>query len=970
MSWLTSHSWPQILCRRSNVLVLCCLALTFGVSNTKAESPPAKPRIDFATASEFGVRVQGRPSSSLWKREVMRQTLLLAAREELSYRTGDNGLGEPLSRTRPSIELKCVAGAPNRIQVLNGVPDKREEVWAQTLAFDAPWPHQRAWVEQMEVLSRTGFVDALKKSGFAAREKPKVTETTAEREPALTRLIDEDLTFLGQYLAIRQLHEAIASNGETPDRLAGIVRGYSHLGVLTEYLWHPMSYSFKARALLYAQRWAVREPKSKAALQHRAYAFALVGMHGDALADLEAASKLSSSADAPDWLPLVEHFCRYDFTQLKKQRDNQPIRPLATLLCFLAYEQESSSNQIVTVGLELLKDSPDSYRMLDTLCHHTGPGVGNLVTHAGPMHLATTLLPRMAGLDELPAHVREVLDEAKASGALLDMDSDEEDVAKEASYRAELIRSLRGFSREGKPAPPADTSEPSWAVLAKIIEETSFLQIFHRAYFVRFQIGVPVDDYVEMHRPIFATHRHAKSIDRMLSNAQPEGELQLSATFLDFAHARMWLHWPRPAQVKVETIARANKELLPNELGLAARFYPYEGNVGPGPMLAVSPHSPFAMAAAARASSGSLPDKKWEEKAEESPYLAWTFAEIWKRRGDRAKTEEFLKLSVKLDPSPSKSRQLASFYKEGGDEKNWLKVLDECLKTPSVGLEHAQIQCEIAQYYAYRREWDKALPYADAAGETGAQWAMTWARNANEANQNWETAEQHFVDAIGRYGEHPIEWYLFCKRNGVGNLGLAREATFPEGVEAFAAIPNVPVNYAVMALYLEAKPSKALESREKEAEALPSSFSAMQCASMADRLGERARRDKWLGKVVEQKAATEHPYDQRPHREELIELARLFIADLAAGGKSIFDFEKVHALRDKAAERDRCTFNYFLGCYLDDHGKPELAVDYWKLCMGNPELGLGTRTLAGAELVRRKIKPEEWKSLLMSKPAK
>ena len=792
------------------------------------------------------------------------------------------------------------------------------------------------------------------------------------------QLIDEDLSFVGQFLALRQLHAGMASDGETDARLAGLVRAYSHLGLLTEHQWHPMSYAFKARALLYAQRWVVREPKSPLARQHRAYAFALVGMHGDALADLQAATKLTGESAAksvsPAWIPLIEHFCRYDFEDLKRLRADERLKPLASLLYFLAHEQEGSSNLTVKVGLALLKEMSGCYRMHDTLCHHTGPGAAQLTTQVGPRHLAMTLLPRLEKVEELPKHVRLTLDLARAEGAMLSEDSDDDNIKAELEYRAKVIAALRGIvpATAGTPAPEPDTIEPSWSVLAKIIEETTFLQAYRRAYFIRRQIGFPADDYVDAHRPIVANHRRIAFLDQYHTQTDPQkleaATQKLDVTNLDFAQARFWIEWPVHMRRQVEEVAKSNQEGLANEAGLTARSYQFDMSVGPGPLIAVSPHSPYAMGVALRANPPPpATEKAWEEVAKRSPYLAWSFAEVAMRRGDQAKVDRFLKLAAELDPSYVNYQRLANYYKGKRDDENWLKAWNDFLKTPSLGLDHAQVQCEIAQYYANRREWDKALPYADAAGNTGAQWAMSWARTINEANQNWEAAEGHYVDAIGRYRESPLEWYLFCKRNGVGELSLARAAAFPEGVEEFAAIPNMPV-YAGLALCLEAKPSKALAIYEKQATSAPAAFTAMQAAMMADSLGQNAKRDKLLKLLVEQKPPAQHPYDHRPQREELVGLGRQFIGDLAAGGNCKFNMNQLHAMRDKAPERDHCGFNYFLACYLDRHGKPELAVDYWKQCMGAPELQLGTRTLAGAELSKRGIKASAWKQLLFAQP--
>ncbi len=104
------------------------------------------------------------------------------------------------------------------------------------------------------------------------------------------------MTFTSQFQAVRELHEAIHSGGESPALLGGLVRGYANLGLLTEYLWHPEHKAFKARALLYAQRMVARDEHSAQARWHRAYALALIGLHKAALDDLDAAEKEAKAA--------------------------------------------------------------------------------------------------------------------------------------------------------------------------------------------------------------------------------------------------------------------------------------------------------------------------------------------------------------------------------------------------------------------------------------------------------------------------------------------------------------------------------------------------------------------------------------------------------------------------------------------------------------------------------------------------
>ncbi len=127
--------------------------------------------------------------------------------------------------------------------------------------------------------------------GLAGRPNAVPAKPAAE----LPRRVEARLSTLGfsqTLTAVRDLHQAIRTGGETPAAVGALVRGYAQLGVLSEFHWHPAHKVFKARALLYAQRLIARDPKQPWGLWHRAFALALVGLHRDALADLDAAKKL------------------------------------------------------------------------------------------------------------------------------------------------------------------------------------------------------------------------------------------------------------------------------------------------------------------------------------------------------------------------------------------------------------------------------------------------------------------------------------------------------------------------------------------------------------------------------------------------------------------------------------------------------------------------------------------------------
>jgi tetratricopeptide (TPR) repeat protein len=962
------------LCRVACSAVLCGLlsaAISWEVQANAAEVVS----LDRTTA--FHLKVRNTISEPIWHREIMRQGLLVAARSEMCLPTADAVLGEniALGDVR-SLELACEIKQNNRIELRQGVPGKRSLVWFHEFEDKTEWPPHRSWIERMESLSRGGFVEALEKAGYAREAKIKPQDASAPLPPELVELIDERLSFESQFLALRQLHQAIATDGETRARLGGLVRAYSNLGLLTEYQWHPMSYAFKARALLYAQRWAVRDPKSPLAVQHRAYAFTLVGMHAEALKDLEAAEKLAAQAatpaETPAWTALLDAFCHYDAAKIAELSKTDTLKPLATLLGYLCQEHEGSQNLTIAAGMEALKELPGCPRILDTLCVFTGPGLGHATTQLGPLHMATTLLPELAKADGLPKHVQKVLRESQEPNA---DDADEDGFAAEAKHRAELLKALRA------PAPAGSSDDPAvvmncglqWSVLAQLIEETTFLQVFRRAQFIAKGIGVPADGEIDPYQPIIANHRLAPFLTEFRGQSDSAA---FSAALRDFdvndvtfTQSSLWVRWPTQVGAsKFYTPCRTHAASLPNEYALAGRSYPVSVMLSFGTPLAVSPHSPFCRSIALEryVQPGDI-DAQWEAAAQKSPHLAKQLSEFWKKHGNQAKVEEYLRLATKLDPSAKNCRMLAAIYKERGDDEKWLETLELFLKTPSLDLSHAQVQCEIAGYYAERREWDKALPYADEAAQTGAQWAMAWARSANEVNQNWEEAEKLHVMSAARYGEHPAIWYLFCQRNGCGRLDVARQAAFPDGVEAFAAAAPLPANYVALVLYFEGQTARAIALLESEHKKTPSSWLAARVALLADELGNDQKRDEYLKLVIDQKEVPSEN-DSRPRREELVGLARHLLDDIAAGNHGDLKFDELHKLRDAAPERDRCTFNYLLGCYLDKRGKRDEAIEYWKLCMGSQDLVMSTRTAAGFALHNRGVKPSEWKQLLFTRP--
>src|SRR5205085_80415 len=88
-----------------------------------------------------------------------------------------------------------------------------------------------------------------------------------------------------------------------------------------------------------------------------------------------------------------------------------------------------------------------------------------------------------------------------------------------------------------------------------------------------------------------------------------------------------------------------------------------------------------------------------------------------------SRAARYWKRLIAVSPEQHAFRALADSYKAAGDLDKWKATLDAFLEQPDHGLEHAKVRVEIAEHFMARRDWKKALPYADAAAQTWAEWA-------------------------------------------------------------------------------------------------------------------------------------------------------------------------------------------------------------------------------------------------------
>ncbi len=874
-------------------------------------------------------------------RELFRQALLIAARDELGLATRDELLGDARPAEAagdPRAELITVLrfGSASESQVLirrtNG--PRAEALLAQDLpGTKPPFGELPRLVEAAEVLSRTAFPSALRKLGLDGRPNE------IHDDARLPAGVEERLWRLGYtepFAAVRMLHEAIRTGGESPARLAGLVRGYAMLGLLTEHDWHPAHKAFKARALLYAQRMVVRDPKGHYGLWHRGFAESLLGLHKDALTDIaEARQRARAVGDlfSPVWAGLIEACARCDLMGMNVPEG--PLAPLSALLRLLALEPTVLVDLSMLAGKDVMALDPECYRAYDAMCR-LGELLNNLEqpTSVGPAVFARTIPVKLGALQGLPGIVRAHLDKSSVTGTAL----------------------FDALATAGSPG--ADAGEPSWAVLGRLLRETRYVQVERRLYLMRGPLGVMAARVLDQDRAVVADHpyrpylesltvprdRATRVLDGLIghldvTNVQLRSQVMLQALEQSKdPRAKLALSF---AVKHVDNTAYDLSELVRSTSGRD------QSNRALA-LLDVSPHSEYAKAVLIekdweRAAPHLV---EWEKGANNAPVLLAALARRYSDQGQLEDARRNLLRYVQFSPDQWAYELLAKGFKDQGDMERWQLTLEEFLtKAADNGRSHAQVRVQLADYLMGLGKWDEAWPYAEAAAVSGAQWALVCAARCTEGRKDWSAAERYTRQITeNNPGGGWAAWYLFCKRTGHGDAAAA--GAFADRVLAKSGDgPSVTSPAAIGYFYwLRGEPKKAVPYFHRAYEAAPSHTTCTPLILIADELGDAADRNEWIQTLLTQ------------YRKQAPYTARIFEIFRQANEKGKLDASDLQAV-DRVLGRIqipayRGNNEFFAGWYLKNHGKAEEARRHLEKALRLTDSNRFMRAIAADQLQR------------------
>lgn len=675
------------------------------------------------------------PFRGLLLRELVRQSFLLAAREELGAQTRDLLLREKLgdlSNATPTctLELGWVAprGKPLHITLKSGTGSTAQTVWEVDIPVPAGeiFDYDRV-ATTLETRSRTDLAEAIAKETKLTRvsRKPGQAEIAAVTKSRLLAM-----NWYDQFAAIRELH-ATFEKSANPAVAADLAIGYATLGVLTERNWTVEHKAYQARALLYAHR-ASATGTVEPLKWTLAYATCLIGLHARSLEYIEEARK----ADAgPAWASIIEAACRFDHVRLAKSPTPE-LSQLNSLLAYLTADNPYTRAHARVLGGTILETNPDCSRVLFGVLVSSEMGGIRKYTDLAPVWLTASLTKRMAKLPGAP-EVRLRDDGAQAE-----------------------LEFLRAFDTSGVPA--SDLGEPSWGALTSAVRSVRFVTLDRRIHLFDRYYGIPPHNEARAVAPYLADHP-----DRGYYDAYTKETAQVRPAIDAFARAL-----DKPS-ITLDALLRGSiqDQLLYGELnpGLAtalehlddtATDLRFTRNAPPKEIRtpftmrerAVSPYSGSAMAYLIETdwptlSKQSNLDKTWAGQ----PAVMVALGRQRLEEKNTIEAERLFREAIKYSPDLSSYRALADIYKT--DTAKYVEILDEFLRTPDDGLQHARVASDIAIHYLNQKEPRKAWPYAERAAQSKSSWGLRVGESCALALGDRQRAAAYAAERQRMYGD-------------------------------------------------------------------------------------------------------------------------------------------------------------------------------------------------------------------------
>ena len=913
---------------------------------SKRGLPLSAPQV-FALNTNELLGADGHLEAGSLTREIIRQGLLIAAREELGLSTADSSIGERLAETEFAqlfpfdleVQISRTNGAFHEVTIDLSRPNRDGKRFRlplkKFLVSIVNW--LESLVERVEVMSRDEFVVALREAGFQKSQVKPVFDEAIIPSPMAP------LDFVSQFALLRRLHPRMRANGESAETIGPLICAYANLGHLTDYHWSPTSKAFKARALLYAQRFLTKQGHSPLTVAHRAYARALAGRHATALDDIREARAATGPA-APGSLDLIDAFCAYKLDILEDATG--PFQELAAYLRMRLADPVYNVEEALRTIQRFAELNPGCVRSAELLCEVKALGVRRMAIERGFDQMWPDVYSHLANIDDLPAAARKIADQESRQA----IGPDGIDSGHEHRSRMELIEVL-----ELAGASERDHVELTWAVLADLLRDVTFQQVWRQLDLEANALVVNSDLTLAELRPLVVGHRLEKFILSFTSDPNRVAEL---LTQLNQSMDVSLLELPA-APLSSRFYYRSSKALYDRAVMIIAKHgdQTFEDlkrrqmlavdNLFNGDLNSVSPFHPTSIVKMINENWDDVKDRamEWERSYGKNPLVLQALAEKYRQSGRLEDAERSLTKSIDASATHAAYRELANLYQERGDLKQCKETLELALELPNYGLEDAQIRTRLAKILMREGDWDGARVHAFNAATSYAEWALSAAARCAEATEDWTTSEAYRQAISERYTDRAADWYFWCLRTGHGNVAAARSLA-----KRYWQSLNPPFNASQrwsrgIGYILDADIQSAVMALTDSIDVDRNVYSIMQAAVLVDQLGDDANRDVLFDKVLSH-------WNEGPALRELIDLFRRALA-----GKEGFHWNRdaFESLIVDSANSDVTFLYYFAGKLVGKHGQQKLSQEYLECAATSFDVNAFVCLLATHALKQQKL---------------
>jgi tetratricopeptide (TPR) repeat protein len=909
-------------------------------------------------------------------REILRQAVLIAARDELGLSTHDMALRETMpvdGQARENVLDVSTAEAIGqfvRIRLRRG-PGKEpallyEKQIPVTLIQRQVLDYSNLIVA-VEKLSRTELAEALRKTGLQGHPPAQKNNVTISSE--IGKQLAE-MNFFSQFAALRELHALERSQGRSVETLGGLVRAYANLGQLCSFHWNASFKALQARSLLYSQRLVELDSASPSSLRHRAYAKAFAGLHAAAIEDLQAARDADKKikvypptmAQTP-WEPLINALCLFDYVAADKLAAGDD--ELATMVAFMIVQHSGCLPLLMPAGDRALNVLPECYWIFDLLDFLGGVSLKHVTTVHGPKVLQETLPRRLREMPRLPKSVEEALDKALPDN--LDQDIDPAWFA--GASRPAIVSAL---VKAGMAAD--DQGEPSWEFLGRMLEDVSLVHVYRRLSFFYANLALPPENYqaqLPLAYKVIADHPYAPAVKCAVVDLQYYGaEIQELFSKLKIVDADIpsrplaalsWYGLPEtePAGQVLWKIIQRHADDVSRDLELLAEVNETPGVVFYHRLRAVSPKSPVG-ASFVISELDDFDEKRYrsiEREFGDHPIVLRNLGMRYTLFMKYDDAERVLKEYVKRWPDIKGNRLLADVYLKQEKYDKWKDALDESLKYEDAGLDHAEARVEIAKYLMQHDRLDDAISYADDAARTGAGWALLCAADVHEAAGNLDRAGELMRANSERYMTDRYKWYFWCRKTGHGNEEESRNLCMTQVEDMKSS--TLPADFDLLGdIYVMlGKKDLARKAYQSALEAGGADFllDGISTIILADDAGHADARDVLLEKTI-----------QRIPRNFPTELGFVMWLKEAYGRApdAKTDDAALEKLIDRADEEsaERLTLEYFAARHYQHRGRADLARKYVQRCLKAPYAARASTVFAMAGALARELEADQGKA--------